>query len=390
MATPVASYGTLQIADLLRANNTSIIDFGLMDVYAAVRAYQAAYNALVAEQLGTFVQRTTERITGSAGPATLQAIPTDEVGVPDTQKVSGPTQMGWPLRKWDVALQWTRHWLMNHTPREMALQAQAAQIADRQKLQENLRRAIFTPTNRTTVDRLRDNMSIPVKAFANADGFPIPPSPNGFTFDPATHTHYMGTTGTSGTTLVAADVDSLLANVLEHFNGGQIALYVSQDVEATMNAGRYASSPTFPAYAPLVYNQQIAPTNNGFFTEGSLLQSAPFNRFVGTYRDAQVFVKPWMPAGTLFAYMMGTKPIAMRIPDRLAGAGTADRDFAMGGGAGDFQMLYESDDYPLQCQVWSREYGFGVQDRVAGAVMAVGATSYAMPTVTSGATGYVV
>lgn len=390
MAVTTSSYGTLSISDLLRVNNTSIIDFGIQNVYGPIRAYLAAYNALLADQLGTLAQKTVERVKGTGGPVSMIATYTDEGGLPDAQKIGNPSIMGYPLRKHTVTVQWTAQWMMNATPAEAAAQAIAARVADLQKVQFALRKAIFTPTNTTFTDILRDNMPIPVKAFANADGYPIPPAPNGFVFNPSTHTHYMGTTGTGGTTLVAADVDALLANVLEHVNGGQLYLYVSQDVESTMNAGRFATPSTFPLYSPKAYVEQILPTNQGFFNEGQLAQSQPFNRITGRYRDAIVYVKPWMPFGTLFAFVAGDeKPVAFRIRATLDGQGRYNTDMT-GGDNGDFRMVLQNIDVPLTCQIWEREYGFGVQNRVAAATMAVGSSTYTMPNITTGSSQYMV
>ena len=389
MPVTASSYGTLSISDLKRANNTSIIDFGVQRVFQPIRDLLVAYNKNLAEQLSIFVEKTTQRTVGTGGAASMKAVYTDEYGVSDVQKIAGPSVMGFPLRKHEVALQWTESWFKNHTPEELAVQAEGAAQADMQNLQTALRKAIFTPVNTNFTDVLRDRMTIPVKAFANGDGYPIPPSPNGFVFNPSTHTHYMGTTGgTAGSAIQAADIDALLFNVLEHVNGGQILLYVPQDVEATMSQLQAAG--TLPKYAKIVYNRQISPITV-LHTDGFLQEAMPFNRITGTYGDAQVIVKPWLPAGCLLAFMSGPntmKPIAMRVPASLDTAGRFIDQY--GGTDGEFIMSHQWQDHPFSGQVWQREFGFGPMNRVAGAIMSIGSTSYTMPNIATGATAYTV
>jgi hypothetical protein len=359
MPLTAASYGTLSISDLLAVNNTSIIDFGREDVFGVLRDYFAAVNAMINEQITMFAARTTERAVGLGGPANMTAVYTDEYGVADAQKLGGPSIIGFPLRKHQVALQWTYQWMRKHTPQDMAAQAQAAAVADAQKVQSALRTAIFTPTNTTFTDRLRDNMALPVKALANADSFPIPPSPNGDTFNAATHTHYLGTTNAQPT---PADISALILNVTEHRSSGKLYLFVPQAFANYVIANRVA---TYTEFA-------IAPFDDQTYATTLTLARRPMNavnqanRIIGMYQGAEVWVKPWVPTGVIWAFIDGpVKPLAMRIPDDL------------GGDNGDFRPIFSDQDLPLECEVMEREYGFAIRNRVAAAVL-----SYAGPDTT--------
>lgn len=363
MATFTTQHGTLSISDLLAVNNTSIIDYGRQDVFKILRNYFIAYSRIVDEMRSMFCAVTKERVVGTGNTPSMVMQYVDEFGVTDAQKVGGPTLMGFPLRMGQVSLQWTYQWMKNHTPAEMAAQAQAAAIADMQKVQSAIRTAIFYPTNTTFTDRLRDNMAIPVKAFANADSFPIPAGPNGDTFNAATHNHYLGTTNAQPT---PSDINTLLSNVTEH-SAGKPYLFVPQGVGDYIYANRVA---TYTEFAPFTYDTQQY-SNQLTLGRGVLDPSNPTNRPIGVYRGATVWIKPWMPTTAIWAWVDGPqKPLAFRVPDTLNG--TAD---------GEFGPIFDDDQYPTMCQIMARTFGLAPQDRVAGAVLSFGGadTVYVTP-----------
>jgi hypothetical protein len=362
---PSASFGTLSISDLLAVNSTSIIDFGREDVFRIIREYLAAVNQIVNDQLAMFTTRTTERAIGVGGPTAVVAQFTDEFGVADAQKVSGAAVLGLPLRKHQVTRQWTYQWMRKHTPQEMAAQTQAAAIADLQKVQYSIRKAFFAPTNFTSIDRLRDNMPLPVKALANADGFPIPPSPSGLVFDPTTHTHYLGTANAQPS---GADLDALVRNVTEHYTTGTGYLFLPLAVGDYM----LSNQASYPGFAQLMYTDQKYAITGTFGTGANLEPFNNTNRQIGVYRGMEIWVKPWMPTTVVLAFVSGDmKPLAMRVPADL------------GGDNGDFRAIWDDDQYPTMCEVMEREYGIAVRNRVSAAVLSFGGadTTYVMPTI---------
>lgn len=365
MPLTASSYGTLSISDLLAVNNTAIIDFGRQEVFEVIRAYFGEISAIVNEQLGLFCERTVERAVGVAGPTNMVAQYTDEYGVADAQKIAGPSIMGFPLRKHQVALQWTYQWMRKHTPQEMAAQAQEAALADMLNVQSALRTALFTPTNVTFTDVLRDYMAIPVKALANADGFPIPPSPNGATFNPSTHTHYLGT---SNATPTPSDIAALLTNVFEHQAGGRAYLYIPQAVGDTIIAGRAS---TYTEFAMLPFGSETYATTLTL-GKGDLNPINQANRQIGWYKGAEVWVKPWVPTTVIWAFITGAGklPLAMRVPSDL------------GGDNGDFRPVFNDEEFPVQCEIMEREFGFGVQNRISSAVLSFGGSdaTFVQPT----------
>lgn len=349
------AYGTLSVADLLATSrNQTVAQVGEDRVWESIESYLAAHNAILNEQLADLVERTTERLAGVGGVADMSMEELDEFGRADAQKVTAGALLGFPLRLYGVAVQWTRKWFANHTPAELVAQIDAAMTADILNVQKQIKRAIFIPTNYTFVDKLIDRVEIPVKALVNADGMTIPSGPNGETFNAATHTHYLARASTS---LAASDVTNLLATVAEHYNSGDLKLYINQAQESTIRG--FTSN-----FTPYV-DARIIPSNGTTVARGALDQSNIYNRAIGVFDQAEVWVKPWIPAGYLFAWMRGQQPpLAFR--ERRQGSG-------------DFQLDYENEQYPLRARQMGREFGIGVRTRINGAVLYAGDTVYAAP-----------
>lgn len=348
------AYGTLAINDLLQTTDQSVIDYGEDRVWQAVSDYFAAHNSIVQEQLARFVDMTTDRLRRYGSAPTMQMEAVDEFGRVDAQKITGGENVGFPLRRYAVALQWTRLYLLQATPAELAAQVRAAATADVLNVQTQLKKAIYTPTNTTFIDRLVDNVSLPVKALINADSTSMPIGPNGETFDGATHTHYLARAGGS---LAASDVSALIDTVREHYTVGTPMLIINQAQEAAIRAMTSNFTPYMDARIVVGANTTVA--------NGNLDQSNMYNRAIGIFDSAEVWVKPWALANYLFAYVQGApKPVVMR--ERRAGSGMLVLD-------------YENDQFPLRARQMAREFGMGVFERTNGAVLYAGGTTYSVP-----------
>lgn len=353
------AYGTLQVSDLLATTQPSVIAFGEDQVFKSLDIILAAHNALLADKEGDLVERSTDRLRRFGGIDTMTMDEIDEFGTPDAQKVSAGQNLGFPCRRYALAVQWTRHWLQNHAPSELTAQFVSAQDADARIVDRELRRAIFGPTNFTFLDRLIDNYSIDVKRLVNADGAALAPSPSGTTFVGATHTHYLFTAGVA---LAAADVTAMIETVVEHYAQGEPRVYINKAQETVMRglAG-------FTAYV----DARIIPATNATSATGTLDRVQIYNRAIGIFGGAEVWVKPWIPAGYLFAFVMGApKPVVRR-----SRQGQADA------------LVIEADDevHPLRARVMAREFGFGIWERTNGACLYIdtgAAAAYVSPTIT--------
>lgn len=345
-------YGTLSVSDLLASTQQSVAQVGEQQVWQAIDDALRAHNAITQEMLGTLVEISADRQRRYGGPDAMQMDEIDEFGTPDAQKVTAGQTVGFPLRLYGLAVQWTRKYLQNHTPAELAAQFTAAQDADVKAIQREFKRAIFGPTNRTFTDRLVDNVDLAIKAFVNADGAPVPVGPTGDTFNGATHTHYLGTTA-----LDAPSLSALIDTVIEHHNVGQPVVYINKAQEATVRglAG-------FTAYL----DARLIPANNANQARGGLDQLNPQNRAIGLFGAAEIWVKPWVPANYLFAWVMGAaRPLVMR--QRPNGTGLT--------------VVADQEAHPLRARSIEREFGVGVWTRTNGAALFVGAATYTAPAI---------
>lgn len=350
-------YGTLTLDDILTHRFPTVLDIGEQNLYEIFNNDLRFHRQLLNENMQEFVEITQDRQRGWGGTASIDMDVMDEMGTPDAQKMELPRiTLGFPLRRYGIALQWTRHWFLRHTPQEMAIQLQSEEDADVRRVRTELMRSVFVPTNYSFVDRLGpQGITLAVKRLLNADGTIIPQGPNGLTFDGATHTHYLATAA-----LAAADIRALINTVIEHYSAGEVLLYINQADEVTVRA---MSATGFQPYVDARIVQPLTAT----YARGRTVDYFNVNnRAIGIFDSAEVWVKPWIPVGYMYCYVNGTqKPLVMRVPD-----------------VGEQGLHLEFDDevHPLRAQVVAHEYGFGVFNRMAGAVLYTGGGAYVAPT----------
>lgn len=352
------AYGTLSVADLLATARigATVFEVGEDKTFQTIQAYMDAHNQIQMDLMSDLVEPTTERIVGTGGVDTMQMDELDEFGRADAQKVTAGSTLGFPLRKYGGAIQWTRTYFQEVTLAEFVAQVDAMLTADELNIQKQIKRALFLSSNYTFTDKFKDRLSIPVKRLANADSFPIPTGPNGETFTAASHTHYTARVST----LAASDVSAVITNVTEHYNSGMVKLYINQAQEAAIRG--FTSN-----FTPYV-DARIIPASTAQVGRVALDTTNVYNRAIGIFDTAEVIVKPWVPANYMLVVMDGPqKPLAMRT--RRAGSGG-------------FGIDYEDESYPLRARQYGREFGIGVQNRVNGAALYVGGTSWTDPTIT--------
>lgn len=355
------NYGTLITLDTLRSQfaTQTIAGIGEDRVFAGIEAERVAHNAIIREMLSDYVDFSGDRLRRYGGPSQTDMEEIDEQGAPQAQKVAAGAVVSFPLRLFAYGVQWTRKFMQNATGEELAIQFTAAQDADVRALTRELKRAIFIPTNYNFIDKLTDYLTLPVKRLVNADGAPIPSGPNGETFNGATHNHYLFT---ASTTWATADLDAAIDTVVEHYQAGQAYLYINRADETAMRA--------LTGFVPYV-DARIVQSQNINRAEAPLEVMQLNNRAIGIYRQAEVWVKPWIPPGYMWAWVMGApKPVVART--RV-------------GQAGDLQIAAEFDQYPLRARALEREIGFGVWERTNGAILykdTGAAGAYVAPTIT--------
>lgn len=356
-------YGTLDVFGSLaaQAGSQTVFEFGEDQVWEEVEKGLRIHNELMRQVFAARVERTTDRARRYGGAPQMDMPEIDEYGVTDAQKIMTGVNLGLPLRKYDLALQFTRTWLQVTPVTELVEHINAARTADRRRLQLELLRTMFTPTNNLTyVDALRDKVVLPLRALLNGDGSPVPANPyNGATFNGSTHTHFL-----YATALNNAAMEAVVTTVQEHGVEGTLQIEINQAQVAAVKA-----------LTDFVGVDPVTVIRGG----GSTVSTAPgqldtvdtTNRLIGYWNNFPVWVKPWQFAGYVTVWDTGAPPIALR---RREGE---SEDL------GDLQFVYENETYPLRASVARREFGFGVVRRHKMAHLYVdgAAVAYVMPTI---------
>lgn len=349
------AFGTNVTLDTLAASDQLIAEIGEDRAFDAVNASLLAHNGIMNELVGLFAETTVDRQRRYGGDDNMALDEVDEFGRGDAQKIRAGITVGFPLRLFDVSVQWTRKYMQNTTGREFAAQFTAVQKAHRRRVIREIKRAIFKPINTNNfVDRLIDNVQLNLKALVNADSAAIPPGPNGEAFDGATHTHYLATAS-----LTAANITSVLETVREHYNSGSQVLFINRAQEAAIRG--FTSN--FTSYL----DARIIGKDTADQARGTLSPLNLYNRAIGVFDGAEVWIKPWVPAGYLWSWIEGVpKPLVKR--ERRAGLGN-------------LVIAAEDEQYPLRAETLECEFGFGIWNRTNGAVLYTGGGAYVEPSI---------
>lgn len=356
-------YGTLSTLDTLAATQQSIAAYNEDRAWEQVSVALAAHNGQMQELLADFVEISPDRQRryGSAASKTMQEL--DQFGQPQAQKITAGVTVGFPLRKYGDALQWTRDFMLTTgSAAQLAAEVNAMMDADRRNVILQIKSALMNPTNYTFTDVLVDSVSLAVKRLVNADSAAIPLGPNGESFNAATHTHYLFT---AAATLAAADLSGLISTVTEHHPNGEPVVFINQAQEAAVRG-----LTGFVAYIDArIVRGGGSTTDVG---NRALDMTNVNNRAIGLFGAAEIWVKPWMPSGYLLAMVRdtGMSTLVMRTRDPF----------------GELRLVYEDESHPLRAQSYQREFGIGVWQRTSAAVLFVDAGSggaYVAPTLTA-------
>jgi hypothetical protein len=194
-----------------------------------------------------------------------------------------------------------------------------------------------------------------VKALVNADSTVLPPGPNGEAFNAVTHTHYL-----AAAVLNNAALDGLITSILEHYGVGRVVVYINVAQVATIRALTGFNT---------ILDARIIPSVTQQRAEGNLDQSNLSNRLIGIYDNnagaAEIWVKPWILPSYLFGFNPDVaQPLRMRVRP----------------GRGVLRLMADWEQYPMRARQYEREYGFGIRERINGAILYIGGGSYVTPT----------
>jgi hypothetical protein len=350
------AYGTYSTLDVLESSQQSVVEFGVNNAWNSIAVTLAAHNRMVQEMAGElWVPSTDTRRAYGGGDAQVME-ESDQFGAPSAQKISAGITVDLPLRRYVIGAQWTRQSFEMMSTNQLAADFDSKLSADRLNLLNAAKRALFTATNYSFVDYLGRpaGVTLAVKALVNNDGTALPVGPNGETFA-TSHTHYL-----ANATLTAAALTNLVTTVQEHYNSGTPVIVISQTDEAAVRA-----LAGFVALADVRIVQPGGSTTQ--FARGNLDVANLYDRQIGLFGAAEVWVKPWGIANYALAYMRGQVPLVMRQP--------------IYGPAGDLRLMADNDGYPMFGRMFERQFGMGVWNRTAAAVLQFNNGTYTSPTI---------
>jgi len=309
------------------------------------------HNEMMAEMLRTFVSPVTTYQEyfqpGSSGY--LQEH--DEYGRPLPTRLGPGWSVAYPMRLFGDNKGWTDIAIAKLTMGELSRQVSDAMAKDYRTMIQQVRRAVFNSSNWTYTDEQYGSLTI--RRLCNADGMAIPDYYED-TFDGDTHTHYI----TSGAAALAdGDIKAAVDLLAEHgLNGDIRALFNKAQETAVKDLSDFTR--TYPA--------KVDPGATAAQAIGLADPDA-----IGWCEDAEIALKPWIPAGYFFVYdAAGEPPLGMREETvaRLRG----------------FHLAAEEGvdaHYPLRNRFFRRLCGFGGRHRLNGVCVEITAdAAYDDPT----------
>ena len=348
--------GTHDLASLRENRFQSVADFSETILNEIIQADIAAHNAVVQEMESDLVAATTDRqrIYGVSVEGEFQEV--DEFSRVPTQMYQGGSTVGFPLRLYSYATGWTARTLAKMSVGEAAEMVLGAQQANVRRRRQAIKQALYLSSNYTA----RDTLDVPVidlavKRLLNADGMAIPNAPDASPFNAASHTHYSGVASLSATALAA-----LIQNVTEHGHGGRVVVAINYVDAATVSA--------LTGFVPATQQGVLAATSSATTVMGTNAANQ-YNRFLGMFNAAEVWIKPWAVANYAVCYdaVAREKPLVRRV-DRIA-------QFV------GMRLVAEHTVHPLSTAHYEDSFGYAVWGRSSAAVLQFNNATYTDPVV---------
>lgn len=352
----MATFGMLDLRDTT-VQQLRLAELGEDRLNEWIRNELAMYNAIADELIGKLSFPTTEVQTRYGRQGSMRMLPAEEYSRMDLQRIGRGYSLGFPLKRFQLGIGWTRDFFRRKLASDLTLTFDAAQTADWQRVIYEIKVALFSPTNYTFADELKGDLA--VKRLINADSTPIP-SWDGATFNGASHTHYLYT---AGTTFQEVDAVTIQNHLTEHGHDSNLVTYINPAEQS-----EWEGMDTFiPAQKPFV----IDPLG----TYARVSDPADL-QVLGRVGIMEIRVRNWMPAGYSFSYAEygannPRNPLARRLSD-------LPEDNA-------FHIAGTDDRFPFHSEWAERYIGFGAYNRTNGVVMykdTGNGDAYVVPTIT--------
>jgi hypothetical protein len=343
------TYGAYQLADLLAVRNASAIDFGLDNILPTIQFEVDYANQRVNEMLADLCQPFYVQAATWGGGGTVEMEDMDEHGNPMPSHSAPGITAHFPIVLKKQALGWNSEYFRRAKVSEVAEKFLECRKGYFAALTKAMRRALYGYGNGVTseysfVDRLTNGVTLTVKSLCNGGVTvgTIPDSPAGVAFA-NTHCHL-----NFDDTVDASAYQDVINHVVQHGNTKGLKCIIHRD-----NLAELATLTTI--FKPL--DSALISYMGSTSTIKKMDFSDYENMEVGYLSgDIPVYVKPWAVAEyiVVVATGMSEKLLGYRQP----------ADEALRG----WRLQATFDDHPLHAEYASAEFGFGVFNRVMGAI----------------------
>lgn len=349
--------GIYSISDLLAVRNASAASYGIETIWRTVQMETEYANKRVNEMLADFCMPVTAQSAIWGGGGTVAMDEVDEYGVPMAKQNAIGITAQFPLRMYKQQLGWTEEYFETATPAEVAEKFLELRKGYFAQITKQMKKSLYLSSVISFVDRLTNGVTLSVKPLQAGDITvgTVPDSPAGVVFA-NTHTHILAENVVS-----AADVQALVDTVTEHGNTKGLKIF--------MNAADKAAFIALTGFTPL---SQIYINYDGVNSTVKKLDNEDVeNQLIGYWLGGiECWVKPWACDNYLLC-------VATGMPEKVLGYRQRAQSNLQG-----WRIVNQFNDHPLIAEYAKAEFGFGVFNRVMGAVNYMNNDTWADPTIT--------
>ena len=324
-------------------------------IFEAAQAYIDRVNADIMQAMSVFVSGTTENHKERfklPGGGTLQR--RDDSGRYGAVKATGSWDVAYPLEDFGAMLAGTDVAMAYMTVAELGNHVSTIVQQNVNTVRFELLKALFNNAQDTFVDPLWGSLSI--EPLANGDSVVYPPVLGSTT--EATESHYLGSAYAAASISDTNDPYITIADELEEHFGSPTG---GSDIAVFINNGQRAKTLDLAAFTP-VTDMAITPGNDTA-TVNSVPPKIMANsgwRVLGRHDEAGVWVVEWrhIPATWMLGVHLGAPaPLKMRVDPANTGLGQG------------LTLTSTDEKYPFMESIWRNRFGFGVGNRLNGAVI---------------------
>jgi hypothetical protein len=362
---------TLSILDIDKYGDRTVAQYGIDKAYADFQVILDEYNKITMGMYEDLVAgETAEPRSRFGSQDSLDYVDMEqEFGRADAEAVTFSWyEVGLPLYKGGLGKQWTERYLQLESVERFNIQLNSALLADSRWLRKKVGQALFGNVNFTYKDKYVDGLPLFVKRLLNADGLPIPVLPEAVVQDPTNqaYSHYMCVTAINDTNKKAIE-----NQLLEHVTQGNVVHYINKQEEPAWRALTGFYEALDPRIIQGVNTALLRPEFQDEYQRNFTLN----DRFVGITKDGgEIWVKPWISAGTGFSFLKNSELAAplVRRRDPIESS--------------DMRLVEPIDVHPrVGARLVERIVGFGVAERRNGVCYVVDPANggYVVPTIYS-------